>query len=181
MPKSRTGFEPATSVPRIKPPCPCSNRTHYIIALMFDLTGRVALITGGNSGIGEAMARGLASAGASVAIAGRNQEKSSAIAAELAASGGRAISVAADVSDEASCRAMIDATVSGLGRLDILVNNAGINIRKAPESYALEEWHAIIQTNLTSVFVACQAAYPHLKEGGGGKIINIGSMLSIFG
>ena len=148
---------------------------------MFDLTGKVALVTGGNSGIGEAMARGLAAAGASVAIAGRKQDKNIAVAAQLAALGARTIAVQVDVSDEASCRAMVEETVKGLDRLDILVNNAGINIRKAPESYSLEEWHAIIQTNLTSVFVSCLAAFSHLKRAGGGKIINVGSMLSIFG
>ena len=148
---------------------------------MFDLTGKVALVTGGNRGIGEAMARGLAGAGADVAVAGRKQEKTAAVAAQLRALGVRTLAVQADVQDDDSCRAMIQTTVDGLGRLDILVNNAGINIRKAPESFTLTEWHAILQTNLTSVFVACLAAYPHMKQGGGGKIINIGSMLSIFG
>ena len=148
---------------------------------MFDLTGKVALITGGNSGIGEAMARGIGAAGAAVAIAGRNQVRNADVAAQLAALGVRTLAVQADVQNDDSCRAMVDTTVQGLGRLDILVNNAGINIRKAPESFTLEEWRAIVQTNLTSVFVACLAAYPHMKQVGGGKIINIGSMLSIFG
>jgi 2-deoxy-D-gluconate 3-dehydrogenase len=148
---------------------------------MFDLTGKTALVTGGNSGIGEAMARGLASAGASLAIAGRNQQKNAAVAAQLGELGVRTIAIEVDVQDEESCRAMIAGTVERLGRLDILVNNAGINIRKAPEAYTIEEWHRIVQTNLTSVFVACLAAYPHMQRAGGGKIINIGSMLSIFG
>ena len=148
---------------------------------MFDLTGKVALVTGGNGGIGEGMARGLAMAGAAVAVAGRQQDKNAAVAAQLAAHGVRTIAVQVDVRDEASCRAMVDETVRGLGRLDVLINNAGINIRKAPESYTLEEWHTIIQTNLTSIFVSCLAALPHMKQAGGGKIINIGSMLSIFG
>jgi 2-deoxy-D-gluconate 3-dehydrogenase len=148
---------------------------------MFDLTTKVALVTGGNSGIGEAMARGLAAAGASVAVAGRRQDKNRAVAAQLGALGVRTIAVQVDVSDEESCRAMVEETVAGLGRLDVLVNNAGINIRKAPESYSLEEWHTIIQTNLTSVFVSCLAALPHMKRAGGGKIINTGSMLSMFG
>jgi 2-deoxy-D-gluconate 3-dehydrogenase len=75
----------------------------------------------------------------------------------------------------------VDETVSRLGRLDILVNNAGINIRKAPQELSMAEWKAVIETNLTSTFTCSQAAYPVLKEAGGGKIINIGSMLSIFG
>src|SRR6185503_13419822 len=105
-------------------------------------------------------------------VAGRNQDRNLTVAARLGALGVRTIAVAVDLRDDASCRAMVEQTVAGLGRLDILVNNAGINIRKAPESYTLEEWHAIIQTNLTSVFVACLAAYPHMKQSGGGKIVN---------
>jgi 2-deoxy-D-gluconate 3-dehydrogenase len=76
---------------------------------------------------------------------------------------------------------LIEKTVSQLGRLDILVNNAGINIRKQPQDYTLEEWHTVIDTNLTSAFICCQAAYPLMVKVGGGKIINIGSMMSIFG
>ena len=148
---------------------------------MFDLTGRVALVTGGNSGIGAAMARGLASAGASVAIAGRSQQKNATVAEQLVALGRQAIAIEADVADDESCRAMIDDTVARLGRLDIVVNNAGINIRKAPERYTLNEWREVLETNLTSVFVTSQAAYPHMKRAGRGKIVNIGSMLSIFG
>ena len=76
---------------------------------------------------------------------------------------------------------MVEEAAKRLGRLDILVNNAGINIRKQPQDYTLDEWHAVIDTNLTSAFVASQAAYPHMKKAGGGKIVNIGSMMSIFG
>jgi 2-deoxy-D-gluconate 3-dehydrogenase len=148
---------------------------------MFDLTGRVALVTGANSGIGRAMALGLAGAGAAIAVAGRNQEKNTAVADEVAALGVRAEAVQADVRDEVSCRAMVEETVRRLGRLDILINNAGTNIRKAPETYTLDEWREVLETNLTSVFVTSQAAYPHMKRGGRGKIVNIGSMLSIFG
>src|ERR671919_1820239 len=76
---------------------------------------------------------------------------------------------------------MVGEAAERLGRLDILVNNAGINVRKAPQDYSLEEWKLVLDTNLTSAFVASQAAYPHLKRAGGGKIVNIGSMMSIFG
>ena len=100
---------------------------------MFDLKGRVALVTGGNGGIGLGMARGLAEAGAAIAIAGRNQAKSEAAAAELAKLGVKTAVLTADVTDEAQCRKMVEDTVARLGRLDILVNNAGINIRKAPQ------------------------------------------------
>jgi len=148
---------------------------------LFDLKGRVALVTGGNGGIGLGMARGMAEAGAAIAIAGRNVGKSEAAAAELAKLGVKTAVLEVDVANEASCRQMIDDTVKQLGRLDILVNNAGINIRKAPDALALAEWKQVIDTNLTSAFIASHAAYPRMKAAGGGKIINIGSMLSIFG
>jgi 2-dehydro-3-deoxy-D-gluconate 5-dehydrogenase len=148
---------------------------------LFDLTGRVALVTGGNGGIGLGMARGMAEAGAAVAIAGRNTAKSEAAAAELAKLGVKTAVVSGDVSEEAECRNMVQETVARLGRLDILVNNAGINIRKPAHELALAEWKEVLDTNLTSAFVCSQAAYPVMKQAGGGKIINIGSMLSIFG
>jgi 2-deoxy-D-gluconate 3-dehydrogenase len=148
---------------------------------LFDLSGRAALVTGGNGGIGYGMAEGLAAAGASVMIAGRNAAKNEAAMQRLLEAGHSAAQVAADVTDEAACRAMVTATVERFGRLDILVNNAGINIRKEPESYSLAEWNLIVATNLSSAFMAAQAAYSKMREAGGGKIINIGSMMSIFG
>ena len=148
---------------------------------LFDLHGRVALVTGGNGGIGLGMARGLAGAGAAIAIAGRNTAKSEAAAAELAKLGARTAVVSGDVTDEAQCRRLVEETVARLGSLDILVNNAGINIRKPAQELELAEWKAVIDTNLTSAFVCSQAVYPVMKAAGGGKIVNIGSMLSIFG
>jgi 2-deoxy-D-gluconate 3-dehydrogenase len=147
---------------------------------LFDLTGRVAVVTGGNGGIGLGMACGLVAAGAAVMVAGRNDEKNRAAVAQLSRSG-KAASVVVDVTDEASCREMLAKTVREFGRLDILVNNAGTNIRKAPQDYALAEWNTVISTNLTSAFVCSHAAYPEMKRAGGGKIINTGSMMSIFG
>jgi 2-deoxy-D-gluconate 3-dehydrogenase len=149
--------------------------------LPFDLKGRVALVTGGNGGIGLGMARGLAQAGAAIAVAGRNLEKSEAAAAELSAKGVKTAVVEVDVTDEMSCRKMVDTTMAQLGRLDILINNAGINIRKQPQDYTLAEWRLVIESNLSSAFTCSHAAYPHMKSAGGGKIINIGSMMSIFG
>lgn len=148
---------------------------------LFDLSNRVAIVTGGNGGIGLGMARGLANAGAAVIVAGRNAEKNSAAVAELEALGAKAIAVEVEITSEASCRAMIGAAVERFGRLDILINNAGTNIRKPPQDYSMAEWHTVLETNLTSAFVCSQAAYPEMKRVGGGKIINIGSMMSIFG
>ena len=148
---------------------------------LFDLQGRVAVVTCGNGGIGLGMARGLAQAGAAVAIAGRNGKKAQAAAAELAKLGVKTAVLEVDVAEEAQCRKMVADTVARLGRLDILVNNAGINIRKVPHELSLAEWRQVIDVNLTSIFTCSQAAYPVMRDAGGGKIINIGSMLSIFG
>ncbi len=148
---------------------------------LFDLKDRVAIVTGGNGGIGLGMARGLAEAGAAVVVAARNRTKSAAAVGELEALGARAVAVEVDVAREASCRALVAAGLDRFGRLDILVNNAGINIRRQPQEYAAEEWRTVLETNLTGAFQCCQAAHPAMLRAGGGKIINIGSMLSIFG
>ena len=148
---------------------------------LFDLTGRVAIVTGGNGGIGLGMAKGLAQAGAQVVVAARDEAKNAEAARELEALGAEAIAVRVDVTQEASCRAMVQSALDRFGRLDVLVNNAGTNIRKQPETYTLEEWHLILETNLTSAFLCSQAAYPAMRQAGGGKVIMIGSMMSIFG
>jgi 2-deoxy-D-gluconate 3-dehydrogenase len=147
----------------------------------FDLRGRVAIVTGGNGGIGLGIARGLAGAGADIAVVGRNEEKSDAAAADLRARGVKAIAVKTDVTDKAAVAEMVARIARELGRIDILVNNAGINIRKPPHALELEEWSSVIDTNLTSAFLCSKAAHPVMKAGGRGKIINIGSMMSIFG
>lgn len=148
---------------------------------MFDLTGKVALVTGGNGGIGLGMARGLARAGATVVLAGRNAEKSSRAVAELKVKGLQADTVEADVADEHQVARMFQEVMVRQGRLDILVNNAGSTVRKAPDALSLEEWRRVMDVNLTSTFLCCRAAHALMKVGGAGKIINIGSMLSIFG
>jgi len=145
---------------------------------MFDLTGRIAVVTGGNGGIGLGMARGLAAAGAGVVVAARNGEKA---AAALAALGSEGAFIALDVADESSCRAMIAQAADRFDRVDILVNNAGTSIRKPPETYTAAEWHVVLDTNLTGAFLCSQAAHPVMKRSGGGKIINIGSMFALFG
>src|SRR5215475_7637493 len=148
---------------------------------LFDLSGRIAIVTGGNGGIGLGMAQGLASAGAVVVLAGRNAKKGEAAVQRIAQAGGKAEFAKVDVTSEASCRAPIDEAAARHGRLDILVNNAGTNIRKPADKLSAAEWHTVIDTNLTSAFICTHAAYPHMKKSGRGKIINIGSMMSIFG
>ncbi|TFG93474.1 MAG: glucose 1-dehydrogenase [Syntrophobacterales bacterium] len=148
---------------------------------MFDLTGRVAIVTGGNGGIGLGMARGLAKAGARVVVAARNEEKSDLAVRELGAFGSDALAIAVDVTDERSVDALVTETLNRCGRLDILVNNAVINIRKPAQELSLDEWRKVLDTNLTSAFLCSRSAYPHMKSLGGGKIINIGSMMSLFG
>jgi len=146
----------------------------------FDLTGKVAFVTGGNGGIGLGMAKGLAQAGASVVIAGRDKSKAEQAVAELRAFGGTGEFTELDVLDEQACKAVIDATAARFGRLDILVNNAGTTVRKAPEQLSAGEWHQVMDTNLTSALLCAQAAFPHMVKAGGGKIICTGSMMSIF-
>ena len=147
----------------------------------FDLKGRVAVVTGGNGGIGLGMARGMAAAGAAIVVAGRNREKSARAVTELEGLGAQAVAIEVDVADEASVNALIRASAERWGRLDVLVNNAGTNIRKPPQDLTLDDWRQVLDTNLTSAFLASRAAYPIMKAQGGGKIINTGSMMSIFG
>jgi len=149
---------------------------------MFDLTGKVAIVTGGNGGLGLGMARGLAAAGARIVVAGRNRDKSLRAVAELEQLGaGGALAIEADVTDQAAVEQLFAQADASCGRLDILINNAGINIRKQPQDLTLAEWRQVIDTNLTSAYLCSHAAYPRLKQAGAGKVINIGSMMSIFG
>ena len=148
---------------------------------VFQLHDKVAIVTGGNGGIGLGMARGLARAGARVVVAGRNVDKATVAIAELRALGPDPLALAVDVRDEASVSALVDETMRRCGRIDILVNNAGMNIRKPPQDLASDEWRQVIDTNLTGVFLCARAVHAAMKRGGGGKIINIGSMFSIFG
>jgi 2-deoxy-D-gluconate 3-dehydrogenase len=147
---------------------------------IFDLQKRVAFITGGNGGIGLGMAKGLASAGAAVVIAGRNKAKAQSALSELHALGARAEFVELDVLQETSCQQAIQRAVERFGRLDILVNNAGTTVRGQPQDLTAPDWHLVMNTNLTSAFLCSQAAYPHMVRAGAGKIINIGSMMSVF-
>ena len=148
---------------------------------LFSLAGKVAIVTGGNGGIGLGIARGLAQAGADVAVVGRKAEKLAAAVADLESHDVRAVGLPCDVTDTAAVAALPRQVADRLGRLDILVNNAGINIRKRPEELAADEWRQVLDANLTSAFLCSKACYPLLKAAGGGKVINNGSMASIFG
>src|SRR6266446_10840228 len=141
-----------------------------IMTADFDLTGKVAIVTGGNGGIGYGIACGLAQAGANIVIAARQPAKNAQATTALQELGVHALSVATDVQDEASVQAMVHAAVEAFGHVDILVNNAGINIRKAPQDYTLEEWQRVVNTNLTGVFLCARAVYPYMRQAGGGKI-----------
>lgn len=148
---------------------------------IFDLDGKVAIVTGGNGGIGLAIAKGLATARANIVVAARNKDKTQKAVKELQALHAQVLSLSTDVQDEASVQAMVKATMNAFGRVDILVNNAGIAIRKMPEDYTLEEWNHVLNIDLTAIFLCSREVYPHMVNGGRGKIINIGSMSSIFG
>ena len=149
---------------------------------MFDLTGKVAFVTGGNGGIGLGMAKGFVQQGAAVALAARNKDKLASAVSEIEALGGKALPLECNVNDRDSIQAALDVTKSELGGWDIVVNNAGTN-RRADEPHLLsdEDWRYVIDTNLTSMHSVTSLTFPHLKEKGGGKYINIGSMMSIFG
>jgi 2-dehydro-3-deoxy-D-gluconate 5-dehydrogenase len=146
---------------------------------LFDLSGRVAVVTGGSTGIGQGLAIALAEAGADVALVGR----SSADETEemVRAAGRRVVAIRADLSTIAPVQQVVDRTVAELGGLDILVNNAGIIRRADALDFTEEDWDAVIDTNLKSVFFLSQAAAKHMAAQGSGKIINIASMLSFQG
>ena len=149
---------------------------------LFSLKGKVAIVTGGNGGIGKGIARGFAGVGADVVIAARNAEKTAKAAAEIKKDFGvRVMEVEIKLKEEAEIQAMVKKIQDTLGRIDVLVNNAGINIRKMPQDLAAADYDEVLNTNLRAAFLLCKAVYPAMKKAGGGKIINIGSMTSIFG
>jgi 2-dehydro-3-deoxy-D-gluconate 5-dehydrogenase len=145
----------------------------------FDLSGRVAVVTGANTGIGQAIAIALAQAGADVALVGRTPAEDTAQA--IRDLGRRALIVSADLSSIAPVQRIVDETVAGLGGLDILVNNAGIIRRADAVDFTEVDWDAVVDTNLKSVFFLCQAAGRHMIAQGRGRIINIASMLTFQG
>ena len=149
---------------------------------MFDLTGKVAIVTGGNGGIGKGIALGLAKQGSDVAIVARNKEKSELACKEIQKLGVKAETITCDVSDRDSVNNAVKQTSNLFGKIDILVNNAGINIRtEEPQDLTTEQWDQVIRTNLSSMHYMSSEVFPYLKSQQSGKIINIGSMTSIFG
>jgi 2-deoxy-D-gluconate 3-dehydrogenase len=148
---------------------------------LFDLSGKAAIVTGGNGGLGLAMAQGLARAGANIVVAARNPSKTKDAVSQIQAQGGQARGIQVDVTQESEIQRMVAQTVDTFGRIDILVNNAGVTMRKEPQDLTAEEWDQVLDVNLRAAFLTAKAVYPHMKAQGGGKIISIGSMFSIFG
>ncbi|MBM4330226.1 MAG: glucose 1-dehydrogenase [Deltaproteobacteria bacterium] len=149
---------------------------------LFSLRGKVAIVTGGNGGIGLGIARGFAGEGSDMVIAARNQGKTAEVVRAMEKEYGVSVlGVKLDVREEEQIRAMVKQVIEKFGRIDILVNNAGMNIRKLPQELSASEWDEILDVNLRSAFLCSNAVYPALKKTGGGKIINIGSMTSILG
>ncbi len=149
---------------------------------MFDLSGRVALVTGASRGLGKEMAAALAEAGADLAIGARTADELRRAADQIAeATGRRAIPIQLDVTDKAGVEGFVGEAVEKLGRIDILVNSAGINVRSPIEKIQDADWHQIQQVNVTGTFYCCRAVAPHMVAAGYGRIINIGSALSLVG
>jgi 2-deoxy-D-gluconate 3-dehydrogenase len=149
---------------------------------LFDLKEKVAIITGGNGGIGLGIARGLSSVGCDIVIAARNTAKTAEAAERIRGDYGvRVLELELDVRRKDKVESTVRKTLDAYHRIDILVNNAGINIRKMPQDLSSEEYDEILDINLRGAFLCAKAVYPAMKAAGGGKIINIGSMTSLFG
>jgi len=149
---------------------------------LFRLDGKVALITGASRGLGKEMARALADAGADVAITSRSQQHVAPAAEALAREIGRdVLPIVADVRSPDDVRRMVKETLGRFGRLDILINNAGVNVRHPAHEFTMDEWRQVIDTNLTGLFLCCQAVLPTMMAQKSGRIINIGSMVGLIG
>ena len=148
---------------------------------LFDLTGKVAVVTGGNGGIGLGIAMGLAGAGANIVIAARSVEKTAQALENIRALGVEAHGITVDVTQEPAIQRIVTSTIDHMGRLDILVNNSGIAVRAQPQKLTAAQWDSVVDVNLRAAFLASKAAYPQMVTAGGGKVINVGSMYSIFG
>ncbi len=147
----------------------------------FDLTGKVAIITGASRGLGQTFARALARAGADLVITSRTIESLQAFQKEIEAAGRRVVPLALDVRDEASIRRMVGDAAKAYPRLDILVNNAGCNVRKKAVDVTWDDWNLILDTNLRGAFFVAQSVAREMIPHGRGRIINIGSVTSVMG
>ena len=148
----------------------------------FDLSGKAAVITGGSKGLGEAMAAGLASAGAEVMIVSRNLDEAQAVADKIAADfGHKAFAHQCDVSQPVDTEVLAAAALEQLGRVDILVNNAGINTRGPIDELTYEQFREVQDINVDGIWLCCRALLPHMKERGNGRIINLASTLGLVG
>ena len=145
---------------------------------LFDLSGKVAIVTGGNQGIGLAIARGLAAAGAAAVIANRRAAEGRQAAEFLQKEGLNAVAVPTDVSDISSVAALVSRVISDFGKIDILVNNAGVIVRKPAEEITEEDWDRIMNTNLRGLFFCCQLVGQEMIKQQKGKIINVSSVIS---
>src|SRR3982750_3579371 len=143
-----------------------------------NLTGKIAVISGASKGLGRAMALALSTEGATVGLVSRNREKLEEVKSEISGLGGTAAVFTADVTSEAAVRQLETEVSAQLGKVQILVNNAGTNIRKNLVDFTLEEWHSVMDTNLTSVFLMCRAFVPHMRGTGYGRIISMSSIMS---
>ena len=150
-------------------------------AEIFDLTGRVAIVTGGSVGLGRQMAEGLAEMGANLVLCGRKKERCQQAAAELEKGGTRVLGFGCDVKDPSSIQAVVDATVLKFGRVDILINNAGTSWGAPTEEMTLDQWNKVIATNLTGTFLFSQAVGKVMIPQRRGKIINIASVAGLRG
>ena len=148
---------------------------------LFDLTGKVAVVTGGNGGIGLGIAMGLAGAGANIVIAARSVEKTAQALENIRALGVEAHGITVDVTQEPAIQRIVTSTIDHMGRLDILVNNSGIAVRAQPQELTAAQWDSVVDVNLRAAFLASKAVYAQMVKAGGGKVINVGSMYSIFG
>ena len=147
----------------------------------FDLTGKVAVVTGGNGGLGLGIAMGLAGAGANIVVAARSVEKTAQALEDIRSLGVEAHGITVDVTQEPAIQRMVNNTLDHMGRLDILVNNSGIAVRALPEGLTAAQWDSVVDVNLRAAFLASREAYAQMVSVGGGKIINVGSMYSLFG
>src|SRR6186713_1234098 len=148
----------------------------------FDLSGKVALVTGGSKGLGLAMAAGLASAGAKIMLVNRNADEGVEAAKDIAADFGvKATSFSADVSDQQQTEAMAKAVLDAFGQIDILINSAGINIRGPIDELSLEDFNKVMHVNVTGTWLCSRAVTPHMKKNKSGRIINLASTLGLVG